>query len=34
MWKVRTAGHFARGQRIRVVDFDGALPRVSAAEGE
>ena len=33
-WKVRTAGHFARGQRIRVVDFDGALPRVSAAEGE
>lgn len=33
-WKVRTAGQLARGQRIRVVDFDGVLPRVSAAEGE
>jgi membrane-bound serine protease (ClpP class) len=33
-WKVRTAGHLTRGQRIRVVDVDGALPRVSAAEGE
>ena len=33
-WKVRTAGRLARGQRIRVVDVDGALPRVSAAEGE
>jgi len=33
-WKVRTAGHLARGQRIRVVDIDGAVPRVSAAEGE
>jgi membrane-bound serine protease (ClpP class) len=33
-WKVRTAGHLARGQRIQVVGVDGALPRVSAAEGE
>jgi membrane-bound serine protease (ClpP class) len=33
-WKVRTAGHLARGQRIQVVDVDGALPRVSAVEGE
>jgi membrane-bound serine protease (ClpP class) len=33
-WKVRTAGRLARGQRIRVVDVDGALPRVSATEGE
>jgi len=33
-WKVRTAGHLARGQRIRVVAIDGMLPRVSAAEGE
>ena len=33
-WKVRTAGHLARGQRIRVVAVDGTLPRVSAAEGE
>jgi membrane-bound serine protease (ClpP class) len=33
-WKVRTAGQLARGQRIRVVDVDGVLPRVSAAEGE
>jgi membrane-bound serine protease (ClpP class) len=33
-WKVRTAGPLARGQRIRVIDVDGALPRVSAAEGE
>jgi membrane-bound serine protease (ClpP class) len=33
-WKVRTAGHLARGQRIRVIDVDGMLPRVSAAEGE
>jgi membrane-bound serine protease (ClpP class) len=33
-WKVRTAGHFARGQRVRVVDVDGAMLRVSAAEGE
>jgi membrane-bound serine protease (ClpP class) len=33
-WKVRTAGHLVRGQRIRVVDVDGTLPRVSAAEGE
>lgn len=33
-WKVRTAGHLARGQRIHVVDVHGALPRVSAAEGE
>jgi membrane-bound serine protease (ClpP class) len=33
-WKVRTAGHLARGQKIRVVDIDGVVPRVSAAEGE
>jgi membrane-bound serine protease (ClpP class) len=33
-WKVRTVGHLARGQRIRVVDVDGALPRVCAVEGE
>jgi membrane-bound serine protease (ClpP class) len=33
-WKVRIAGHLARGQRIRVVAVDGMLPRVSAAEGE
>ncbi len=33
-WKVRTAVHLVRGQKIRVVDVDGALPRVSAAEGE
>ena len=34
-WKVRTAGHLARGQRIKVVAVDGALPRVSpAAEGD
>jgi membrane-bound serine protease (ClpP class) len=33
-WKVRTAGHLARGQRIQVVDLDGMLPRVSPAEGE
>ncbi len=33
-WKVRTAGHLARGQRIRVVAFDGELPRVSAMEGK
>jgi membrane-bound serine protease (ClpP class) len=33
-WKVRTAGRLARGQRIRVVDVDGALPRVRATEGE
>jgi membrane-bound serine protease (ClpP class) len=34
-WQVRTAGHLARGQRIKVVAVDGALPRVSsAAEGE
>jgi membrane-bound serine protease (ClpP class) len=33
-WKVRTAGHLARGQRIRVVDVDGVIPCVSAAEGE
>jgi membrane-bound serine protease (ClpP class) len=33
-WKVETVGHLARGQRIRVVDVDGALPRVSAVEGE
>jgi membrane-bound serine protease (ClpP class) len=33
-WKVRTAGHLTRGQRIRVVDVDGVVPRVTAAEGE
>ncbi len=33
-WKVRTAGHLARGQRIRVVAVDGVVPRVTAAEGE
>ena len=33
-WQVRTTGHIARGQRIRVVDVDGALPHVTAAEGE
>jgi membrane-bound serine protease (ClpP class) len=33
-WRVRTAGRFARGQRIRVVALDGAVPRVAAAEGE
>ena len=33
-WKVRTAGQLTRGQKVRVVDFDGALPRVSATEGE
>jgi membrane-bound serine protease (ClpP class) len=33
-WKVRTVGHLARGQKIRVVDVDGMLLRVSAAEGE
>jgi len=33
-WKVRTAGCLARGQRIRVVDVDGIVPRVAAAEGE
>ena len=33
-WRVRTTGDIARGQRVRVVEVDGALPRVSAAEGE
>jgi membrane-bound serine protease (ClpP class) len=33
-WKVRTAGPLTRGQRIRVVDVEGMLPRVSAVEGE
>jgi membrane-bound serine protease (ClpP class) len=33
-WKVRTAGHLTRGQRIRVVAVDGMVPRVTAAEGE
>jgi membrane-bound serine protease (ClpP class) len=33
-WKVRTTGQLTRGQRIRVVDVDGVVPRVSAAEGE
>jgi membrane-bound serine protease (ClpP class) len=33
-WKVRTVGHLARGQKIRVVDVDGMLLRVCAAEGE
>jgi membrane-bound serine protease (ClpP class) len=33
-WKVRTAGHMVRGQRIRVIGVDGVLPRVSAAQGE
>jgi membrane-bound serine protease (ClpP class) len=33
-WKVRTAGHLARGQRICVVAVDGMVPRVSAAQGE
>jgi membrane-bound serine protease (ClpP class) len=33
-WKVRTAGHLTRGQRIRVTDVDGVLPRVSAVEGD
>jgi membrane-bound serine protease (ClpP class) len=33
-WKVRTAGHLTRGQRIRVIGVDGMLPRVSATEGE
>ena len=32
-WKVQTAGHVARGQKIRVVDVNGVLPRVSATEG-
>ena len=33
-WRVQTTGAIARGQRIRVVGVDGAVPRVSAAEGE
>jgi membrane-bound serine protease (ClpP class) len=33
-WQVRTTGQVARGQRIRVVDVNGARLRVSAAEGE
>jgi membrane-bound serine protease (ClpP class) len=33
-WKVRTAGPLTRGQRIRVVEVDGVVPRVIAAEGE
>jgi len=33
-WKVRTAAHLTRGQRIRVVAVDGVVPRVTAAEGE
>jgi membrane-bound serine protease (ClpP class) len=32
-WKVRTKGHLARGQRVRVLDVDGGVPRVSAEEG-
>ena len=34
IWNVRAAGHLARGQRIRVVEVNGAQPRVSAVEGE
>jgi membrane-bound serine protease (ClpP class) len=34
IWNVRVAGQLAPGQRIRVVDVDGALLRVSAADGE
>jgi len=34
IWKVRTAGQLTRGQRIHVVDVDGLVPRVAAAEGE
>ena len=34
IWKVRTAGHLTRGQRIHVVDVDGLVPRVAAAQGE
>jgi membrane-bound serine protease (ClpP class) len=33
-WKVRTASRLMRGQKIRVIDVEGAVPRVSAAEGE
>ena len=33
-WKVRTASRLTRGQKIRVIDVEGAVPRVSAAEGE
>ena len=33
-WKVRTPGPMTRGQRIRVVGVDGAIPRVDAVEGE
>jgi membrane-bound serine protease (ClpP class) len=33
-WRVRTTGAIARGQRVRVVEVDGALPRVSAVQGE
>jgi membrane-bound serine protease (ClpP class) len=33
-WKVRTADPLTRGQRIRVIDVDGALPRVAALGGE
>jgi membrane-bound serine protease (ClpP class) len=32
-WQVKTAGHLARGQKVRVVGVDGMLPRVSAIEG-
>ncbi len=34
IWNVRVAGQLSPGQRIRVVDVDGALLRVSAAEGD
>jgi membrane-bound serine protease (ClpP class) len=33
-WRVRTSGDIARGQRVCVVEVDGALPRVSAVKGE
>jgi membrane-bound serine protease (ClpP class) len=33
-WKVRTAGHLARGQSVRVVAVDGMMPHVAAAKGE
>ncbi len=32
-WKVKTAGRVARGQKIRVVAVDGALPSVQVTEG-
>jgi len=33
-WQVRTAGHLARGQHIRVDAVDGVRPHVSAAQGD